>query len=334
MDPPCPAMDRPVLECSRRPGCSDCTTESAAEGCAGASEGNGGGAPAFSSSSSSSLEGGSVNGNGDRGGVGGGRRRQPRGKKRGGERCGFWAAMRQESVWFERGVYERAESAYQAWLAERSPAPPAPSPSPPPPARPAECRHGDLVACHHLVASVWVNQSAFESAERRFMEQAPPPAPAAPSSLAIVAPPDEGYLSLTPTPPTPAHRPSINGLPGPPPDLLRGVWVEKPRYDRAEASYYHSLCAPGPGPQPGDAPRPPSPAAGGAAAGREVALCFLHALSEPAWLEAPRFHAAERRFHERRAEETTVGGHAADLPPSESDPPAPSMPCSEYGSSG
>ncbi|KAJ8279997.1 hypothetical protein COCON_G00070630 [Conger conger] len=272
-------MDRPGLERPHRPGPPDRTTEEVAEGSAAGAGlvavGNGGGVPPEGAEGSAAGAGLVAVGNG--GGVPpegaeaerGGKRRPPR-RTHAGERGGAWTGMGAESVWFERGVYERAESAYQAWLASggegvaaggdvgRSPAPPLPRPSECHHGDQVACRHGDQVACHHLVGSVWVNRAAFELAECRFMERAQPLPlpPATPSSLAIDRPerprpppaarrtPDEGYLSLTPTPATPPHRQSINGLPGLPPDLLTGVWVEKPRYDQAEACYYQGLCSP------------------------------------------------------------------------------------------
>ncbi|XP_061095348.1 eukaryotic translation elongation factor 1 delta b (guanine nucleotide exchange protein) isoform X4 [Conger conger] len=432
-------MDRPGLERPHRPGPPDRTTEEVAEGSAAGAGlvavGNGGGVPPEGAEGSAAGAGLVAVGNGggvppegaegsaagaglvavgNGGGVPpegaeaerGGKRRPPR-RTHAGERGGAWTGMGAESVWFERGVYERAESAYQAWLASggegvaaggdvgRSPAPPLPRPLECHHGDQVACRHGDQVACHHLVGSVWVNRAAFELAECRFMERAQPLPlpPATPSSLAIDRPerprpppaarrtPDEGYLSLTPTPATPPHRQSINGLPGLPPDLLTGVWVEKPRYDQAEACYYQGLCSPlapplalpvaltpppappatltpppatpaaltpppatpscsgsspgapdvaaHPPPPPLPPPPPPSPGGHGGAgrAGPEVqeVLCLLHADSERAWLEAGAFHAAERRFYERRAME---------LPPPEGRPPAPSMLCPDSAMAG
>ncbi|XP_051231920.1 uncharacterized protein LOC127349895 isoform X1 [Dicentrarchus labrax] len=173
------------------------------------------------------------------------------------------------SVWFERGIYERAESLYQCWLASSSNgttksnrSPPAPgkhSKSPPtvaPSSSGQVCHHGDQVACHHVVQAVWVNKTTFDQAERRFVEAS---MPSIPNSLDIpaqpnraIAPrtPDEGYQSLAPTPATPVaqqaavtptNRQSINGLPRIPVELLRDVWLEKPLYDRAEAAFYQNL---------------------------------------------------------------------------------------------
>ncbi|XP_041791168.1 uncharacterized protein LOC121605354 [Chelmon rostratus] len=173
------------------------------------------------------------------------------------------------NVWFERSVYERAESLYQCWLASssngttqsnrslsapgkqsKSPSSVAASPSG------LVCHHGDQVACHHVVQAVWVNKATFDQAERRFVEES---VPSIPNSLALPSQPnrsippttpDEGYQSLAQTPATPViqqaavpptNRQPINGLPRIPVELLRDVWLEKPFYDRAEAAFYQNL---------------------------------------------------------------------------------------------
>ncbi|XP_044217923.1 uncharacterized protein LOC122989235 [Thunnus albacares] len=174
------------------------------------------------------------------------------------------------NVWFERNVYERAESLYQRWLANSSNgtaklngSPPAPgkhsnSPSAAPPSSSGlTCHHGNQVACHHIVQDVWVNKMTFDQAEHRFVEESMHLS--IPNSLDLPSPsnrsnapttPDEGYQSLTPTPvtpviqqaaATPTNRQSINGLPRIPVELLRDVWLEKPLYDRAEAAFYQNL---------------------------------------------------------------------------------------------
>uniref|UniRef100_A0A3B4VJH2 Eukaryotic translation elongation factor 1 delta b (guanine nucleotide exchange protein) n=2 Tax=Seriola dumerili TaxID=41447 RepID=A0A3B4VJH2_SERDU len=173
------------------------------------------------------------------------------------------------NVWFERSSYERAESLYQCWLANSSNgttqskrSPPARgkhsnSPSAPSSVSGLACHHGDQVACHHVVQSVWVNKATFDQAERRFVEASMQPS--IPNSLNLPSPPnrsiaprtpDEGYQSLVPTPATPViqqaavtptNRQSINGLPRIPVELLRDVWLEKPLYDRAEAAFYQKL---------------------------------------------------------------------------------------------
>ncbi|XP_070816480.1 uncharacterized protein [Chaetodon trifascialis] len=173
------------------------------------------------------------------------------------------------NVWFERSVYERAESLYQCWLASSSNGNTQSNRSPPAPGKQSKspsavtpsssglvCHHGDQVACHHVVQAVWVNKTTFDQAERRFVEES---MPSIPNSLALPSQPnrsipprtpDEGYQSLAQTPATPViqqaavtptNRQSINGLPRVPVELLRDVWLEKPLYDRAEAAFYQNL---------------------------------------------------------------------------------------------
>ncbi|XP_060934121.1 histone H3.v1-like [Limanda limanda] len=159
------------------------------------------------------------------------------------------------SVWFERSVYERAESLYQCWLAgsssgttqsNRSPPAPSKHPNSPSTAAPsvsgAVCHHGDQVVCPRVVEEPSVPISLDLPS--------PPDRSTAPRT------PDEGYQSLAPTPATPvtpvtpvlqqaavtpASRQSINGLPRFPVELLREVWLEKPLFDRAEAAFYQNL---------------------------------------------------------------------------------------------
>ncbi|KAM7012201.1 uncharacterized protein LKV04_022733 isoform 3-T3 [Tautogolabrus adspersus] len=176
------------------------------------------------------------------------------------------------NIWFERSMYERAESLYQCWLASSSNGTTQSKRSTPvqrkknsnspstsaPPSSGLVCQHGDQMACHHVVQAVWVNKTSFDQAEQRFVEGSVQPS--IPNSLNIASPPnrsittrtpDEGYQSLAPTPSTPStpvvqqavvtptNRQSINGLP--PIELLRDVWLEKPLYDRAEAAFYQNL---------------------------------------------------------------------------------------------
>ncbi|XP_071342457.1 eukaryotic translation elongation factor 1 delta b (guanine nucleotide exchange protein) isoform X1 [Trachinotus anak] len=174
------------------------------------------------------------------------------------------------NVWFERSSYERAESLYQCWLASSANGTTRSNGSPPAPGKHSNspsavapslsglaCHHGNQVACHHVVQSVWVNKTTFDQAERRFVEASMQPS--IPNSLNLPSPPnrsiapttpDEGYQSLAPTPATPVtqqaavtptNRQSINGLPRIPVELLRDVWLEKPLYDRAEAAFYQNL---------------------------------------------------------------------------------------------
>ncbi|XP_008276437.1 uncharacterized protein LOC103354737 [Stegastes partitus] len=174
------------------------------------------------------------------------------------------------NVWFERSIYERAESLYQCWLASSSNGTTQSKRFPPSSGKHSNsvstvasssagpsCHHGDQVACHHVVQAVWVNKTTFDQAERRFVEESMQPS--IPNSLNLPTPPnrsiaprtpDEGYQSLAPTPATPViqqaavtptTRQSINGLPRIPVELLRDVWLDKPLYDRAEAAFYQNL---------------------------------------------------------------------------------------------
>ncbi|XP_034737320.1 eukaryotic translation elongation factor 1 delta b (guanine nucleotide exchange protein) isoform X2 [Etheostoma cragini] len=174
------------------------------------------------------------------------------------------------SVWFDRRIYEQAESLYQCWLASSSNGSTKSKRSPPAPGNLSNipstavasssgqvCHHGGQVACHHVVQSVWVNKTTFDQAECRYVEESMQPP--IPNSLNLPSPPnrsiaprtpDEGYQSLAPTPATPVNqqaavtptnRQSINGLPRIPVELLRDVWLEKPLYDRAEAAFYQNL---------------------------------------------------------------------------------------------
>lgn len=172
------------------------------------------------------------------------------------------------SVWFERSIYDRAESLYQCWLASssnrttqsnKSPSAPGKHSKSPSTVAPSSsgpvCQHGDQVACHHVIQTVWVNKTTFDQAELRFVGES---VPSIPNSLNLLSQqncsigpktPDEGYQSLAPTPATPVqqaaitptNRQSINGLPRISVELLRDVWLEKPLYDRAEAAFYQNL---------------------------------------------------------------------------------------------
>ncbi|NXJ86520.1 EF1D factor, partial [Trogon melanurus] len=151
-----------------------------------------------------------------------------------------------DGVWFDKPLYDRAESAYRkkiadyqaqeaperALTAEPSPlaagsqagqdVPPLRMPSATPP-----CSHGSLAACHHVVQGVWVNKLDFEKAEEAFIEKTqffvPPNVLTIPVSAGAVGlrTPDEGYGTALPTPATPSLAPaagsaasSVPGLPG------------------------------------------------------------------------------------------------------------------------
>ncbi|XP_010772103.1 eukaryotic translation elongation factor 1 delta b (guanine nucleotide exchange protein) isoform X2 [Notothenia coriiceps] len=155
------------------------------------------------------------------------------------------------NVWFERSMYEQAESLYQCWLASSSNGATKSKRSSPAPGKHSNfqssvapsslgpvCQHGDQAE----------SQYAEESVQRPIPNSlvlTSPPNPSIPPQT-----PDEGYQSLAPTPATPViwqaavtptNRQSINGLPRIPVELLRDVWLEKPLYDRAEATFYQNL---------------------------------------------------------------------------------------------
>ncbi|XP_016321823.1 uncharacterized protein LOC107672950 isoform X3 [Sinocyclocheilus anshuiensis] len=138
-------------------------------------------------------------------------------------------------VWFDRDAYERAESLYCVRLLQQQNGTTAPASSS---ARNKQetCQHGEQEACHHVINAVWVNKPNFDQAESKFVGHFPNQ----PRSLQLQpANCDEGYQSQTPTPPTPALRP-INGLPCLPPPPM-GVWLQKPLFDKAEATFYQNL---------------------------------------------------------------------------------------------
>ncbi|NXR66895.1 EF1D factor, partial [Rhadina sibilatrix] len=143
--------------------------------------------------------------------------------------------MSADRVWFNKPLYDRAESAYrrrlagsQRWespetgkTAQESPAPARSKSSQDiPKARmlPA-CSHGNLAACHHVVQGVWINKFDFDKAERAFMEKSqlflPPNLLDVPSVWANtrLGTPDEGYGTALPTPATPGLAPGIPNSP-------------------------------------------------------------------------------------------------------------------------
>ncbi|NWH89360.1 EF1D factor, partial [Aegithalos caudatus] len=163
------------------------------------------------------------------------RKRSPKPKAPDSKLEAILAGMSAERVWFDKPLYDRAESAYrkklagsQGWespetgkTAQESPAVAKSKPSQDiPKARmlPA-CSHGNLAACHHVVQGVWINKFDFDKAERAFMEKSqfflPPNVLAIPSVWANsrLGTPDEGYGTALPTPATPGLAPGIPNCP-------------------------------------------------------------------------------------------------------------------------
>ncbi|XP_043075834.1 eukaryotic translation elongation factor 1 delta b (guanine nucleotide exchange protein) isoform X2 [Puntigrus tetrazona] len=207
-------------------------------------------------------------------------------------------------VWFDRVAYERAESLYYVRLLRQQNGTNAPASS----SRNERgaCHHGEREACHHVVRTVWVNKPDFDRAESRFVGRAPDQ----PRSLQLAPPScDEGYRSQTPTPPTPASG-SVNGLPSLPPPPM-GVWLQKPLFDKAEATFYRNACGRSSLPRTdesdskrrGDAQKKPAICGRRESNGAAVKLgaaprYFLHADSERVWLDRGRYAEAETRFYE------------------------------------
>ncbi|XP_052442456.1 uncharacterized protein LOC127984035 isoform X1 [Carassius gibelio] len=217
------------------------------------------------------------------------------------------------TVWFDRVAYESAESLYYVRLLQQQNGTTAPASSK---ARNKQetCRHGEQEACHHVVQTVWVNKPNFDRSESKFVGLVPNQ----PRSLQLQPTNcDEGYQSQTPTPPTPASRP-INGLPSLPAPPM-GVWLQKPLFDKAEATFYQNLygrSSPPRNPETGSDKSNPKRRnntqkkhvvcdrreSNNITTNQKTAHCyFLHADSERVWLDRSCYMEAETRFHEGAA---------------------------------
>ncbi|XP_076844316.1 eukaryotic translation elongation factor 1 delta b (guanine nucleotide exchange protein) isoform X2 [Brachyhypopomus gauderio] len=239
--------------------------------------------------------------------------------------------LRSESsaVWLERGVYERAESQYYLRLQQHQNGTVSTSSSA------SHGLHGTQEARQHMVQPAWVNTPVFDQAEslsapphkQTYSANSPGVLQLLPNSPSSTASYDEGYLSQTPTPRTPTSRP-INGLPFLPAPL-QGVWLQKPLYDRAEASFYQNLYGQkelhyeavaaseehvdsedvrGTVPQEArpDKAEEEKPHDGAVKKEGGAAWChFLHADSERVWLDRRLYTEAETRFHEALATKTS-----------------------------
>lgn len=144
-----------------------------------------------------------------------------------------------DHVWLDKPLFDLAESSYRqrlADLAAQAAWPPALAPRGP-------CAHGSQVACHHVTWGIWVNKSAFDQAERAFVEWSQALLLATEGSSGQGAP-DTGQrapalaLALTHQPSSPANgQPPLGSLQA----LVREVWLDKPRYDAAERGFYEAL---------------------------------------------------------------------------------------------
>ncbi|XP_051627934.1 elongation factor 1-delta isoform X3 [Manacus candei] len=204
------------------------------------------------------------------------RKRSPKAKSGGADsQLEFLLGMSAERVWFDKPLYDRAESVYRkkimdSWsgeapesrgIPEEFPAPPGVKSGPDIPKSKGICSHGNLAACHHVVQGVWLNKPDFDRAEGKFMEKSrffllPPDVLSVPARNSGLGTPDEGYGTALPTPATPCLAPLIpdSGIPGVPDEPVNGkpqfsnwealaaeVWLEKPRYDAAEKNFYERM---------------------------------------------------------------------------------------------
>ncbi|XP_054644999.1 eukaryotic translation elongation factor 1 delta b (guanine nucleotide exchange protein) isoform X2 [Dunckerocampus dactyliophorus] len=132
------------------------------------------------------------------------------------------------SVWFERGIYEQAESLNQCWLANSSKRTTKLNGSTSTPEKKGP-RPGKKKAEHQIEEPVQptdsVELSSKMSITSRTLSQAPTPSSNVIQQRAVTAT---------------THQ-SVNGLSPVLAELFRNVWLEKPQYDRAEATFYQNL---------------------------------------------------------------------------------------------
>ncbi|XP_028940787.1 uncharacterized protein LOC104518951, partial [Antrostomus carolinensis] len=172
------------------------------------------------------------------------RKRSPKPKNMASKLDSVLTGLLADHVWFDKPLYDRAESEYRKKLVdsqlEETYIPKSRMLSAALP-----CSHGHLSACHHVVQGVWVNKFDFDKAEEAFIEKSqfflPPnvlPIPSVGSNVGNVGlrTPDEGYVTALPTP-TVNGKPQISSLQA----LMSEVWLEKPFYDDAEKSFYENM---------------------------------------------------------------------------------------------
>ncbi|GAA6098425.1 eukaryotic translation elongation factor 1 delta b (guanine nucleotide exchange protein) isoform X1 [Tachysurus ichikawai] len=206
-----------------------------------------------------------------------------------------------DAVWFDCRAYERAESHHYIRL--------------------QESQNGTTSA-----ASTSNSKSQENSSKCPNSVTAPGSLQFLPDSPSTHMLCDEGYLSQTPTPRTPASAP-INGLPFVP-AFLQGVWFQKSLYDRAETKFYQNLYRlnkPHSAPEQKFIGHPSSPVAeksksdktkekkpgnDGIQKGSSALDHFLSADSERVWLDCSRYAEVETRFYEAM---TTKSGCSLSL---------------------
>ncbi|NXX85530.1 EF1D factor, partial [Urocolius indicus] len=208
-----------------------------------------------------------------------------------------------DNVWFDKPLYDRAESIYRQKIAEcqrqEVPVSPGTAEQTPSAARPQtgqdapepralsaapSCSHGRLSACHHVVQGVWVNKLDFDRAEEVFIEKSqfflPPTVLTIPSvgSQFGLRTPDEGYVTALPTPATPADLAA--------PNVAAAA--------AASAPFVAGL------------PDSEQPTVNG-----KPQISALQALVAEVWLEKPLYDDAEKKFYENMSDAHTsaeVGG--------------------------
>ncbi|XP_034981253.2 elongation factor 1-delta isoform X4 [Zootoca vivipara] len=146
------------------------------------------------------------------------------------------AGLLADRVWFDKPLFDRAETAYRKKLAEMllkeaSEGLTAAEQSALVPWSEAEvlqgdrrpqrnlaalpCAHGSLMACHHIIQDAWVNKFNFDDAEKLFVEKSQLALPqtldlsSTPLHSSSGLTPDEGYVTALPTPSTPAQPADI-----------------------------------------------------------------------------------------------------------------------------
>lgn len=213
------------------------------------------------------------------------RKRSPKPKPVASKLDAVLAGLLADDVWFDKPVYDRAESAYRKKLADlqSQEAPETEQSAAVSQSKAAQdvpkprvlsgallCSHHSPCACHHVVQDVWVNKFDFDKAEEMFIEKSqsipPPDVLAIPSARSQAGgirlrTPDEGYVTALPTPATPSlapdptadsAAPSITSLPGSEHQTVNG----KPQ------------------------------------------MSSLQALTSEVWLEKPLYDDAEKNFYE------------------------------------
>nr|XP_020633455.1 elongation factor 1-delta isoform X3 [Pogona vitticeps] len=200
------------------------------------------------------------------------------------------AGLLAEHVWFNKPLFDQAESNYRKKLAETFPLAAGGTvlaaeqrglmPSveieslqgdvmPQKKLSSLPCNHGSLSSCHHIIQDIWVNKFDFDEAEKVFVERSqlvPLPhfldlSSAVSGNSLGQKTPDEGYVTGLPTPSTPAQ--SVDIVPD------------------SSASFASS----------------PLPDVSNQTVNGKPQLSSLRALISEVWLEKPVYDDAERCFY-------------------------------------